>query len=114
MSLSLSLSLSLSFCEWMGQTNTTFMEMASCALKSNGAAAVREQAGGEKKMRREGSGRKTHTKGKWCRCQKRYLLVPMGWPKPQPRSCSAKLVFVCISLKMQTETSWLQTKTSQK
>ena len=23
----------------MGQTNTTFMEMASCALKSNGAAA---------------------------------------------------------------------------
>ena len=27
----------------MGQTNTTFMEMASCALKSNGAAGEREE-----------------------------------------------------------------------
>ena len=85
----------LSFCEWMwmGQTNTTFMEMASCALKSNGAAAVREQAGGEKKMRREGSGRKTHTKGKWCRCQKRYLPCSNGVAKTSTPELLSKTCF---------------------
>ena len=36
--------------EWMGPTNTTFMEMASCALKSNGAT---EQGLGEGERRRK-------------------------------------------------------------
>ena len=63
---SLFLFLSL-FCEWMGfggmgQTNTTFMEMASCALKSNGAAGggmEAQEAGRERRRRR---GKKAPTK----------------------------------------------------
>ena len=60
---SLFLFLSL-FCEWMGfggmgQTNTTFMEMASCALKSNGAAGGGMEAGEREKTKK---GKKAPTK----------------------------------------------------
>ena len=69
---SLSLFLSL-FCEWMGeggmgQTNTTFMEMASCALKSNGAAGEREEEEEEEEegdRRREKKKEKSSFKGRF-------------------------------------------------
>ena len=70
-SLSLSLfpiSFLLSFCEWMwmGQTNTTFMEMASCALKSNGAAGEREEEEEEEgDRRREKKKEKSSFKGRF-------------------------------------------------